>query len=90
MSVTVHLPLYIRPYTGNAKTVEVDGDTTEACLGNLVARFPEAERMLYAAPGLLHDYVSVFINGEFTYGEGLKRKVEDGTDIRVIYVLSGG
>ncbi len=90
MSVKIQLPLYLRPYTGGAKAVEVSGDTVTACLASLADRFPETDRMLFAAPGQLHDYVSVFLNGEFASGEELTRKVEDGADIRVLYVISGG
>ncbi len=90
MSVKIHLPVYLRPYAGDAEMVEVNGDTAAACLGDLAARFPEADRMLFAAPGQVHDYVSVFLNGEFASGEELDRRIEDGTDLRLLYVLSGG
>lgn len=90
MSVKLHLPVYLRPYTGGAEAVEVNGDTAKACLNDLVARFPEVERMLFAASGEVHDYVSVFLNSEFACGDELERRVEDGADIRLLYVISGG
>ena len=90
MSVKIHLPAYLRQYTGDAETVEVSGDTVAACLDGLVARFPAVEPMLFAAPGQLHDYVSVFLNGEFAHGEELDRKLEDGADVHLLYILGGG
>ncbi len=90
MSVKIHLPAYLRQYAGDAETVEVSGETAAACIDGLVARFPEIDRMLFAGPGQLHDYVSVFLNGEFACGEELDRKVEDGADVHLLYLLGGG
>ncbi len=84
------MPAYLRQYTGDAETVEVSGETAAACLDSLVVRFPEVDRMLFAAPGQLHDYVSVFLDGEFAYGEELERKVEGGAELHLLYVLGGG
>ncbi len=90
VSVKIHLPVYLRRYAGDASTVEVSGDTAAACLDSLAAKFPETAPMLFAAPGQLHDYVSVFLNGEFACGEGMDRKIEDGAEVHLLYVISGG
>ncbi len=90
MSVKIHMPAYLRQYTNDAETVDVSGDTAAACLDGLVVQFPEVSRMLFAAPGQLHDYVSVFLDGEFAYGDELDRKVKDGADLHLLYILGGG
>lgn len=90
MSSKIHLPLYLRQYAADAKVVEANGDTVKACLEDLAARFPDMSSMLFDAPGKVLDYLSVFLNGEFASGEALDRNIEDGADIRVLYVLSGG
>ncbi len=90
MSVKIHLPVYLRQHTGDAETVEVSGETTAACIDGLVAQFPRISGMLFAGPGQLHDYVSVFLNGDFTCGDELDRKIEDGADVHLLYLLGGG
>jgi hypothetical protein len=90
MSVKVHLPVYLRPYAGDAEVVEVNGETAAASIGDLVARFPDIDKMLFAAPGQLHDYVSVFLDGEFAQGDELSRAVADGAELHLLYLLGGG
>lgn len=90
MSSRIQLPLYLRQYAANAPVVEASGDTITACLLDLASRFPPMGRMLFDASGDVLPYLSVFINNEFVSGEELNRPIEDGVNIRILYILSGG
>ena len=90
MSATVHLPAYLQQYTGGAAEVRVEGTTAAECLRHLVQQFPDLTRMLFASEGRLHDYVSVYVNEQFAFGEELSRPVKDGDILHILYILGGG
>ncbi len=90
MSVKVNVPAYLQPYVGNAESVEVSGSTAAECLTSLVEQYPGMGKMLFAEEGRLLDYVSVYVNGQFAYGEELSRPVSDGGEMHILYILGGG
>ena len=90
MSVKVNIPAYLQPYVDSAESVDVTGGTAAECLTDLVQRYPGMGKMLFAGEGRLLDYVSVYVNGQFAYGEELSRPVSDGGEMHILYILGGG
>ncbi len=90
MTVKINVPAYLQPYTGNSETVAVSGKTAAECLTHLVELYPDIKKMLFAEEGKLLDYVSVYLNGDFAYGEELEKPVGDGDELHVLYILGGG
>jgi molybdopterin/thiamine biosynthesis adenylyltransferase/rhodanese-related sulfurtransferase/molybdopterin converting factor small subunit len=62
MPTTIYIPTPLRPYTGQREAVEAEGATVGALLADLVARYPELKRHLYAEDGRLRSFVNVYLN----------------------------
>ena len=90
MSVKVHIPSYLQQYTEDKEVIEVNGGTVDQCLDHLVKKFSGMDKMLFAKNGKLHDYVTVYVNGDFAYGDELDKPVEDGGEFHILYILGGG
>ena len=90
MSVKMVIPAYLQSHTDGLEIFEVDCGTVGKCLGHLINKFPGLEKMLFAADGKLHSYVTVYVNGEDTYPEELAKPVEDGDELYILYIISGG
>ena len=90
MSIKMNIPSYLKPYTSDTEVVEVDGSTVLECLDHLVRQFPDIEKMIFGGEGKLLDYVSVFVDGEFSYADELAKPVRDGDELHILYILGGG
>ena len=90
MSVKVHILSYLQQYTEGMEVVEVNGSTVDQCLKYLVKQFPGMGKMLFDKNGKLHDYVSIYVDGDFAYGDELDQPVKDGEEFSILYVLGGG
>ncbi len=90
MSVTIHLHRNHRPAADGLKTVAVDGRSVEECLASLVHRFPRLEQKLFISAGRLHRNIEIYVNMESAYPDELKKTVNDGDDIHITLILTGG
>ncbi len=90
MSIKINIPPYLRSYTNNVEVVEVNGSTVGECLSHLFKQFPDIEKALFDKDGKLHSYIDVYINNESAYPEELAKPVQDGDELRILYIISGG
>ena len=90
MSVKIDIAPYLQSYTNNVEVVEVNGSTVGECLVNLITKFPDIEKMLFAQNGRLHAYVSIYINEEDAYPDELAKSVNDGDELYLLYIIGGG
>lgn len=90
MSVNINIPSYLQPYTANKDTVAVSGTSVAECLEQLVAEYPEMDKMLYMKKDYLFDYISVYVNSEVAYADELSKPVRDGDEMHILYILGGG
>jgi len=88
MSIKVHNSPLLYQYTNKQQTVEVDGNTIGECLNHLVEKFPNLE--LFDKEGKLLDYVTIYVNGESSYTQGLDHPVKDGDEISILLMIDGG
>jgi molybdopterin converting factor small subunit len=70
--------------------VEVDGKSVGECLDELVERFPGMEKALFAENGKLLNRIEIYRNLESAYPDELAARVEDGDEIHITVLLSGG
>ncbi len=73
MSVKINVNPFIIHLTGNKDVVEVNGSTVVQCLKQLVARYPETKKWLFKEEGKLNDLVDIYVNGESSYPEELRK-----------------
>lgn len=90
MSIKVKIHKTHRQYTDGAESVEVEGSTVGDSLKDLVRKYPPMKDALFDKKGRLLNVIEVYKNMKSTYPEELAKKVEDGDEIQIIVMLSGG
>lgn len=90
MSIRINIPSYLQPYTNDVEVVEVSGSTVRECLDQLIGQFPGMGKMLFGKDGKLLDYVSIYFDGDFVYGDDLAKPVNDGDELNLLYIIGGG
>ena len=91
MSVTVRIPGPLRRVTNGEEKVDVGGDTLEACIGELEARFPGIKERLLDEDGEMRYFVNVYLNGEdVRFLEGLGTPTKSGDELSIVPAVAGG
>jgi sulfur-carrier protein len=91
MSVTVRIPTTLRPLSGGASTVEVEGSTLAEVLKNLNVAHPGFADRLFDDAGNLHKFVNVFVSDDdVRYLDGLNTAVPAGETVSIIPAVAGG
>ena len=91
MAVTVRIPTTMRPISGGASSVEVEGATLREVLAALEAAHPGFADRLFDASGELHKFVNVFVSDDdVRYLQGLDTPVKAGDTVSLIPAVAGG
>jgi len=90
MSVEIDIPPLLRHLADGATTARVNGSTVGDCLNDFVRQYPKTKRLLFGKDGKLVRYAEVYVNKVTTYPEELATPVNDGDEISIVYVISGG
>lgn len=91
MAVTVRIPTTMRPLSGGASSVEVEGSTLREVLDALNAAHAGFGERLFDANGDLHKFVNVFVSDDdVRYMQGLDTPVNAGDTVSIIPAVAGG
>ena len=91
MAVTVRIPTTMRPISGGASTVQVEGETLADVLANLDATHPGFKDRLFDESGDLRKFVNVFVaDDDVRYLDGVATKVPSGETVSIIPAVAGG
>ena len=91
MAVTIRIPTTMRPLSGGASTVQVDGSTLGEVLKALDATHPGFTERLFDDAGALRRFVNVFVaDDDVRYLDGLNTPVPDGETVSIIPAVAGG
>ena len=91
MAVTIRIPTTLRPLSGGASTVSVEGSTLAEVLAALNAIHPGFADRLFVDAGNLHKFVNVFVSDDdVRYLDGLNTKVPAGETVSIIPAVAGG
>ncbi len=90
MSVRIEIPPLLRHHTNGVITAEVKGSTVGECLNSFAKQYPGTRKRLFDKNGKLLRYVEIYVNGETSYPKELARQVNDGDEISIVYLISGG
>jgi sulfur-carrier protein len=90
LSVRIEIPPLLRHHTNCVTTAEVNGSTVGDSLNSFVKQYPGTKKRLFGKNGKLLRYVEIYVNGDTTYPEELARQVNDGDEISIVYLISGG
>ena len=88
---TIRIPTQLRPLTGGAGEVTVDGSTVGEALKALDAAHPGFGERLFDDAGKIRRFVNVFVADEdIRFLDGASTPVEEGTTISIIPAVAGG
>lgn len=91
MAVTVRIPTTLRPLSGGASTVQVEGATLSEVITNLEAAHPGLQDRLLDETGALRKFVNLFVaDDDVRYLDGVDTKVPDGETVSIIPAVAGG
>ncbi len=91
MAVTVRIPTTMRPISGGASTVQVEGSTLRGVLVALNAAHNGFSERLFDDAGELHKFVNIFVSDDdVRYMDGLDTAVKDGDTVSIIPAVAGG
>ncbi len=85
------IPEHLRPYCDGAASVELDGATVGAILGDLARRFPRAKSRVLDESGVLHPHLVVIRNDCVVARRGSSElRLCRGDVLRLYAAVSGG
>lgn len=91
MSVTVRVPTILRPLTGGAAEVSVEGGTLADVLDALEADHAGIRARVLDEDGKLRRFVNVYVNDDdVRFAEGLATPTPDGASVSIIPAVAGG
>lgn len=91
MSVTVRIPTILRPLTGGAPEVSVEGSTLAEVIKNLDADHPGTAARLLDDNGKVRRFVNIYVGDEdVRFAEGLETPTPAGSSVSVIPAVAGG
>lgn len=90
MSIKIDIPWFLQPASNGVATTEIQGDTVGDCLKELVARFPQLEKEIFDEQGRLAPHIAIYVDGSSIHTEGLTKAVKDGTELSILFLISGG
>ena len=91
MAVTVRIPTTMRPISGGASSVQVEGTTLREVLAALDAAHPGFGERLFDGAGELHKFVNIFVaDDDVRYMKGLDTPVASGDTVSIIPAVAGG
>jgi adenylyltransferase/sulfurtransferase len=91
MSIKIHIPTPLRPYTDKQDTVEIDGNTVGELLQNLTTRFGGLKQHLFNNEGKMRSFVNVYVNDEdIRYLQKDLTPLKPGDNVSIIPSVAGG
>jgi molybdopterin converting factor small subunit len=90
MAVKVHVHTTHMQFTDGLEIVATEGKTVAECLAQLIRQFPDMEKALFAKKDKLLNTVEIYVNSASAYPDELGKAVNDGDDIHLFVMLSGG
>ena len=91
MAVTVRIPTTLRPLSGGASTVQVEGATLTEVIASLEVAHPGFSDRLLDESGAMRKFVNLFVaDDDVRYLDGLNTPTPAGSTISIIPAVAGG
>lgn len=91
MAVTVFISATLRTFTKRNGKLEIEGETIDDILNNIVTQYPDIEKTLFDQDKQLRPFVNIYINdNNINTLEGLQTKVSAGDEVLLLPVIAGG
>ena len=90
-TVSIRIPMILRPHVGGANKVEATGATLGALFDDLTSRFPGIAAQVLTADGTLHKFVNVYVNDDdVRYLGKLDAPIKTGDEVTILPAVAGG
>jgi len=90
MTVTVSIPTILRTHTGGKKRVNASGDTLQAVITDLEAKYSGITERIVDGDKL-HRFVNVYVNDEdVRFSGGMATEISDGDSVTILPAVAGG
>ena len=91
MSISIHIPTPLRPYTGGLATVDVSANTVGEALARLTDVHPDLSRHLRDDQGRIRSFVNVYLGDEdIRFQQGEETSVSPGAELTIVPSIAGG
>jgi len=91
MSISIHIPTPLRPYTNAQPSVELSADTVQVALEALIQSYPALQKHLFDARGRLRSFVNIYLGDEdIRQMDGLNTLLEEGDELTLVPSIAGG
>jgi len=90
MSAEIELSSILGRYTNKQLNIKVEGSTVGECLDDLFRQYPDLKKMLINSEGKLHRSYDIYINGASAYPMEMKKPVQDGDKLNIVFIIYGG
>src|SRR5262245_56390835 len=91
MSVKILIPTPLRPFTGQASSVDAPDGTVREVLTALTTQYGDVAGHLFRDDGALRSFVNVYVgDDDIRHLEGLDTKVQTGQTVSIIPSVAGG
>ena len=88
---SIRIPTPLRPYADGQKEIEVQADTVDGALDQLIEDHPGLRQHLYDEDGQLRAYVNIFLNDEDVRGlQGTDTPIEPDDRLTLVPSIAGG
>jgi len=92
--MSIKIVLYsssLRRHANDRDTVEVSGNTLGQCLDHLVKQFPGIKDEIFGKDGQLLNHYCIFVKTrEITFFDEPGKPVQDGDELAILPMISGG
>ena len=90
MTVTVSIPTILRTHTGGEKRVNASGNTLQAVITDLEAKYSGITERIVDGDKL-HRFVNVYVNDEdVRFSGGMATEISDGDSVTILPAVAGG
>ncbi|MEX2047571.1 MAG: MoaD/ThiS family protein [Chloroflexota bacterium] len=86
----LRLPTVLRPLTGGAAIVEIQGGSLGSLREAIRSGYPDLAERVYDRDGRVREFVSVFVDGEDTRDLGDDHPVAERSEVVLLPAVSGG
>ncbi len=89
--IRVNIPTALRAFTGNERSVELEGNTVSDVLTQLTSRFPNLKQHLYDDEGKLRSFVSIYLGDEdIRHLDRENTQVQHLDELSIVPSIAGG
>jgi len=86
----VNLSAGLAHAAGGLEVINATGNTVGECLENIIVQFPKIGEQLLNKEGKVRSYVLILLNGENVYPDELSKRVKNGDEISILFIVDGG